>query len=226
MDKRLAAFNLFTEVRREELQKLANFTNGEQEFNDIASQAWIIADEMIKAGATTGMEDTRFQDLLLQKLRRHFDDNFSFMRRRRTTRLDMNEYDDGPLRPHSLVRKLISDAPDPLTCVIDQEESEEVEEEAEPGEVEVERVHSLAGAYGKLLDFFERNIQKLAEHLRISTARARRNCDYARLLAFYQRPLPCPLPGDFMPGPWLMYTPQRRAMQLMLEFSYQLEFDY
>jgi hypothetical protein len=223
MDERLAAFNLFRQARRTELQQIANSTSGEQELDDVVGQAWIIADDMITAGVMADMGDTQFQDRLILKLRRYFQDSSSYIRRRRTTRLDVNEYDADSLQPHPLMRVLVSDSPDPLMYILDKEE---VKDEVKPSEIEIEGVYSLAGAYGKLLDFFDRNIRKLAEHLRISIARTRRRCEYVTLLAFHQRPLPYPLPGDFVPAPWYSRTLQRRPRQLMLEFSYQLEFKY
>lgn len=196
MDEKLESFKLFTHERRAELQRIAYSTNGEQELSDIISQAWVMSEDMITTGSAE-MRGTQFQDRLLQELRNYFHDSSSYQRRYRTIRLDVNEYDDDTLEPHPLMRVLTSSSPDPLEQIIDEEEPGD---EAKPGEIEMEYVHSLAGAYGKLLCFFDRNIRKLAAHLLISVAQARRRCDYVRLLAANQRPLPYALPSDFMPA--------------------------
>lgn len=222
MDERLEAFNLFTQERQTELQRLASSSNGEQELLDVIGQAWIIAEDMIATGGMTDVRDTQFQEWLLGQLRKHFRNRSSYIRRYLTTRLDVNEYDHDSLEPHPLMRILVSESPDPLTDLVDQEENIGTE----PSEIEMECPCSLAGAYGKLLDFFDRNILKLAEYLLISKKQARRRCDDVRLLAFHQRPLRYPLPSDFLPGPWHSRRPKRRTMQLTFEFSYQLEFEY
>jgi hypothetical protein len=180
-----------------------------------------MVEDMITTDVFTDIRDTQFQECLLGQLRKHFRDSSSYIRRYRTTRLDVNEYDDS-LEPHPLMRTLASESPDPLTDLVEQEENTG----DEPSEIEMESPHSLAGAYGKLLGFLDCSIRKLAEHLLISKEQARRRCDYVRHLAFRQRPLPYPLLNDFMPGPWHSRRPKRKSMQLRFEFSYQLEFEY
>lgn len=223
MDEWLAAFDQFTQACRKRLHGIANATRGEQEFGDVVSQAWVIADAMMKAGVLTDLRNPDCQNHLLRELHRYFHDGSSRARRRRTLRLDVNEYDDDPFKPSPLTRVLASDAPDPLAQIVEQEEPEP---EVAPDEVEMECVHSLAGAYRKLLDFFDGHIRKLADYLRMSTASFRRRCDYVGRLASLQRPLPYPLPDDFTPDARVARKTHRRALQLVFEFSYQMELEY
>lgn len=223
MDERLTAFDQFTQACRKRLQGIANATGGEQEFGDVVGQAWIIADGMIKAGVLTNMLDPNCQNRLLRELYRYFQDSSSYVRRHPTLRLDVNEYDDDPLKLHPSMQIPASDSPDPLVQIIEQEEPEA---EVTPGEVEMELIHSLAGAYRKLLDFFDGHISNLAEYLCMSIASVRRRCDYVARLASLQRPLPYPLPDDFTPDIRFARKAHRRALQLAFEFSYQLELEY
>jgi hypothetical protein len=218
----MEAFSLFVAKYKHKLKHVANRTNGELRFEDVVSEAWLLARKLYPSEALDELQNPEIQDQLMGKLYnllvRRGDHKF-----RHAIRLGSGGEDtDEPSDDHPLMFILSSSTLDPLSELLSREET--------PLEIQYENFVdvdcSLAGAYTRLLTHFNKSWRKVAEHLGLSTSAARQHYKRAEFIACRQRSLPAPMPVNFLPGAWRKFQCERIPLQLILEFTYQLKLNF
>lgn len=214
------AFDQFVARRKSDLERIARATKGEQQYDDVVHEAWLMAKDLAaRDGVATDFLDPVFLKTLLshlyQKLVRYTEQNVRY-----ASRLDhSNSPDTGEDTPHPLMNKLVGDeGRDPLSYL------QAVEDAPEPA-LHSQHLHSLAGAYLTLLNRLGNHMHAVAGHLLISLSYAYR-C-YARARWFAARQIPLTLPmaeADFVLGPWRRSRVSRAPMQLAFDFEDTLPF--
>lgn len=220
-----AAFGRFVVQCAPDLRRVARGTQGEQQLDDVVSEAWMLAScgathrAAAKKGIHPDIECPAFQQLLLAHLYQALV-RYTELHVRHAVRLDhaapgSEQSDDC----HPLMRTIVSDdGRDPLALLI-------AHETASMNEFDVDLHSSLAGAYVHLLRRFGNAMQAVAEHLMISLSYAYQRCAHARLLAVHQCALPLSSPhASFTPGPWRHFKLIRPHLQLPLDFDHDLSF--
>lgn len=210
----METFDRFVLERKQDLKRIARHTRGEHAFEDVVSEAWLMA-ATVSARKRIAIDylDAAFQQLLLSHLYQHLV-RYTELNVRRAVRLDhARQGDDGHEAVHPLVNKLASaERNDPLSFLIAAED-----QATRPSRAN-ER-HSLASAYLILLGHFDNRMHGVARHLLISTSHAYRCCARARLLTARQHALELAPPASMaMMKPWR----KRRALRA----PRQMEFDF
>jgi hypothetical protein len=208
-------FERFLQQRGKDLRRIARATRGEQEYADVAQEAWLMAGPLsTRCGMAPDFLDAGFQDLLLSHLYQALV-RYTELNVRHAVRLDHGTGDDGEEGgQHWLMNRLASDGGhDPLSLLIAGQE--------EPAQSGDEEQHpSLAGAWIVLLRGCEGHMRAAAEHLLISVSHAYRCCAKARHLASRQNAIPLTPPRTAAQlGPWRRYRIMRTPRQLEFDFG-------
>ncbi len=208
------AFRRFAIQRKNDLQRIARATRGECQFDDVVSEAWIMAWSLqAREGRPLDLSNADDQRLLLSHLHQHLV-HYTEKKVRHGVRLDhapkgsQHEGDVHPLA-HVLTSNDGRDALDEL-----------MEREAEAALESGLAAHgSLAAAYVSLLRRFGNNMSAVADYLRISRSYAYRRCANARWLAVHVEHIPTPAIETFVPGPWRSFRLRRPQVQLAFDFD-------
>lgn len=211
------AFQLFIDHRRADLQRIARHTRGECQFDDVVSEAWILASRLqTSSSECLDMLDEACQERLLSHLYQQLV-RYTEQTVRHAVRLDHSPVGgdhSGDLHPVAYL--LVSnEGRDPLRELLEQETDTEVE-------CDLQGHGSLAAAYVYLLRQLDNQMSRVADHLRISRSYAYRCCANARELTARLRHIPVPIPEDFAPGPWRSFRLRRAHLQLAFNFDDQL----
>lgn len=214
------AFAQFVVHHKSALERIARATKGEQQYDDVVQEAWLMAKELAAYdGVTADFLDPVFLKTLLshlyQKLVRYTERNVRY-----ASRLDhSNNPDTGEDAEHPLMNKLVGDdGRDPLSYL-------QAIEEAPDLALYSQHLHSLAGAYIALLNRLGNHMHAVAGHLLISLSYAYRCYARARWFAARQMPLTLPMAeADFVLGPWRRSRASRAPTQLAFDFEDALPF--
>lgn len=163
--------------------------------------------------------DPAFQKLLISHLYQRLV-QYTDRKVRHAVRLDHAPSHDAETgAPHPIQKTLTSDDDsDPLSLLIAAEDESDTQ-------LCVNELHSLAGAYLKLLWNFDNRMSRLANHLLISTSHAYRCCRKARRLATSQYGLSLTGPAaTSMLKPWRRYRMFRIPRQMEFDFEEELPF--
>lgn len=211
------AFQQFTVQQKKKLQSIARATRGEYQFDDVVSEAWIMASSLqTSEGRPLDLSDMDCQSKLLSYLFQHLV-RYTEKKVRNAVRLDHapkgSEHDEDV---HPLAYLLVSnDGRNPLDELLEQEADLALESGL--------GAHgSLAAAYVYLLRRFRNNMSAVADHLRISRSYAYRRCANARWLATRVTHIPIPVIEHFMLGPWRSFRLRRPHVQLAFDFDDEL----
>lgn len=215
------AFDQFVARHKGALKRIARATKGEQQYDDVVQEAWLMARNMTaRTGVAGDFLDRAFLKVLLshlyQKLVRYTDLKFRY-----ATRLDHSSNPDtGEDAVHPLMNKLVGDGGrDPLSYL------QALEDVPDPA-LYSQHIHSLAGAYLALLNRLGNHMRAVAWHLLISLSYAYRCHARARWFAIHQLPLTLPMDdADFGLGPWRRSRAVRTPVQLVFEFDEELPFN-
>lgn len=213
-------FDDFVARYRGDLKRIAWATKGEQQYNDVVQEAWLMAKELAACdGVTADFLEPEFLKTLLshlyQKLVRYTERNVRY-----ASRLDhSNSTDPGEDAAHPLMNKLVGDdGRDPLSYM------QAIEDAPDPALCS-QYLHSLAGAYLALLNRLGNHMHAVASHLLISLSYAYRCYARARWFAARQMPLTLPMAeADFVLGPWRRMRATRAPVQLTFDFEDALPF--
>lgn len=212
-----SGFDTFLKARRPDLQRITRATRGGREFDEVVSEAWMIADHLQRQrGHKFDLTKSVDQEALLGRL------YVVVVRRQEATMRYAIQLDHGFAEDddegHPLVRTLAADGgSDPLSAIL------QAEQKSEPADPSPHT--SLAAAYAKLLRHFDNDIPRVALHLIISVSQCRVRIAFAQLLADYQIPLPPEAmtgDDDFLPRAWRRFLPVSAPAQLQLNLTLPL----
>lgn len=214
------AFDQFVAHHTSDLKRIARATKGEQQYEDIVHEAWIMARNIAADdGVAIDYSDPAFLKVLLSHLYQHLV-HYTERNVRHATRLDHSSHPDaGEDAPHPLIDRLVGDGGrDPLWYLQDSED-------APDPTLCSQHLHSLAGAYLALPNRLGNHMHAVAAHLLISLSYAYRCHARARWFAALQMPLRLPMAdADFMLGPWRRARASRIPLQLAFDFEDELPF--
>lgn len=207
-----SGFDYFVRERQSDLKRIARHTRGEYQFDDVKSEAWVMAQEICATkNIPIRFSDPEYQELLLayvyQALVRYTETQV-----RHAIRLDHGRADDDE-GEHPLMRTLVSDGGrNPLTELL----AREIAMEAETLDAD----SSLAAAYADLLHQFDNKLQAVADFLLISISEFRRHYAMAKWLVQHQLSIPLSHRDGsrFRLRPWRRSRFQREPVQLELPF--------
>ena len=207
-----SGFDYFVRERQSDLKRIARHTRGEYQFDDVKSEAWVMAQEMYATkNILIKFSDPEYQEFLLayvyQALVRYTETQV-----RHAIRLDHGSTDDDE-DVHPLMRTLISnDGSDPLGELLAREAAQDAET--------IDAGSSLAAAYADLLRQFDNKLQAVADFLLISVSEFRRHYARVKLLVQHQRSIPLAHRDGsrFRLRPWRRFRLRREPVQLELPF--------
>lgn len=207
-----SGFDYFVRERQSDLKRIARHTRGEYQFDNVKSEAWVMAQEMyVTKNIPIKFSDPEYQEFLLayvyQALVRYTDTQV-----RHAIRLDHGSTDDDE-DVHPLMRTLVSnDGSDPLSELLAREAAQDAET--------IDAGSSLAAAYADLLREFDNKLQAVADFLLISVSEFRRHYAKAKWLVQHQRSIPLAHRDGsrFRLRPWRRFRCRREPVQLELPF--------
>ena len=213
-------FNQFVARWRKKLRSIAYATAGEQQYEDVVHEAWLMA-RILRAddGSPLNLCNEMHQQRLLAYLYQHIV-RYTELTVRHAVRLEHapSGSDDAETAVHPLARTLASDGGrDVLDTLMEREADQSLE-------VAFHANGSLAAAYVHLLRHFDNRMDATADHLRISVSYAYRRCAQARCLVAHLQHIPIPADG-ILPGPWRRYRLIRQPVQLSFDFDEALPLD-
>ena len=215
----MEAFPHFLRLRGNDLKRIARATRGEQQYDDVVNEAWLMAADIAAClGRPADFSDPEFQDLLIRHLYQALV-RYTELHVRQAVRLDhASGHDAHEGEPHWLANRLVGgdNGHDPLSLLLCNE--------AAAGQISDGEDHpSLAGAWLKLLRLHGNRMQAVARGLLISTSYAYRCCAKARWLAGTQNPIPFDAEGLVRRlGPWRRSKVMRIPRQLEFDFEEKL----
>lgn len=210
------AFSRFVQQHRDDLKRIARATRGEHQYDDVVSEAWLMAQQLSAKHPTPSPFDTDwFEGLLIrhlyQKLVRYTELNV-----RHAVRLDHAIGDDAD-GAHPLMDKLpVDDGRDPLSYLLAVEASKDA-----PTTDDIPP--SLAGAWLLLLQRYGNRMRPVAGHLLISLSYAYRCCAQARWFARHQNALRLETSATQLRA-WRRHRATRAPRQLEFAFEEGLAF--
>ena len=213
------SFAKFLQQRRKDLKRIARASRGESSLEDVAQEAWLIAEQVAgKTGKPKDFEDPKFQSLLIaylyQSLVRYTELNV-----RHGVRLDHAPGDDEG-SAHPLMGKLVSDdGNDPLSYLLSVESRTE-----SPSPDDASLLGTNAGAWVVLLRQCDNRMRTVSARLLISLSHAYHCMSRAKLRAMHQNAITL-RPRDPEPrlGAWRRARYERIPKQLAFDFDPALE---
>lgn len=211
-------FTQFVQQRTPDLKRIARATRGEQQFDDVVNEAWLMLERLSgRAGARLDPCDPAVQQHLLSHLYQSLV-RYTELHLRHAVRLDHgtgDASDDGA--PHPLMQRLVSDGGrDPLASLLQAEEAPP-DAEREPA------AFSLAAAYLLLLQRFDYRKRAVAGHLLISVSQTNRCFARVYRLAEQQHAIALARPQQHaVVAPWRRSRFVRIPRQLAFDFDEQL----
>lgn len=207
-----SGFDYFVRERQSDLKQIARHTRGEYQFDDVQSEAWIMAQEMYTTkNISIKFSDPEYQEFLLAYLYQALV-RYTETQVRHAIRLDHGSTDDDE-DAHPLMRTLVSDGGrDPLAELLTREAAQDAET--------IDADSSLAAAYADLLHQFDNKLQAVADFLLISVSEFRRHYAKALWLVQHQRSIPLAHRDGsrFRLRPWRRFRFRRVPVQLELPF--------
>lgn len=207
-------FQRFVAGHRRDLARIARATGGEQQREDVAQEAWLMAEPLAaRYQRPVDFDDPAFVDLLLRHLYQALV-RYTELNLRLAVRLDHgNGHDDDAGAPHWLMDRLPSDGGrDPLSCLVEAEEATRAPDLDAPHS-------SLAGAWIVLLRDCG-NTAAVAASLLISISHTYRCRARAEMLARVQHAIPLTPPRSAAElGPWRRHRATRVPQQLAFDFE-------
>lgn len=210
------AFEFFLKQCKPALRRVAAHTKGEQTFEDIHGEAWILAEDLkITKGIEIAFEDPSYQQLLISHLYNKLV-RYTSQHMRYAIRLDHYRYEDGSTADeHPLLRHLASDTNnDPLSLLIERED------ETQTRKTEPRPHESRAAAYLYLLQQFDFDMKAVAQHLLISLSYCYYRYNEALLMAQSQNTLATDAMHSletFMPRSWRNFQIKRPREKMELD---------
>lgn len=205
-------FDYFVRERQSDLKRIARRTRGEYQFDDVKSEAWVMAHAMYSTkNIQINFSDRDYQDRLLSYLYQALV-RYTETQVRHAIRLDHGSTNDDE-DVHPLMRTLVSnDGSDPLSELLAREAAQNAET--------IDAGSSLAAAYADLLREFDNKLQAVADFLLISVSEFRRHYAKAKWLVKHQRSIPLAHRDGFRfrLRPWRQFRFQREQVQLELPF--------
>lgn len=215
-----AAYEWFLSAYRPKLRTISYRTLGEFELGDVESEAILLAAHLrSRLALDIDFRNPAFIETLLSRLYQKLV-KYSRNPMRFAIRLDHGIGDD-PDEPHPLANKLASDGGrDPLDLLIERQA------QLQFADMQSANLSSLAAAYVHLLEHFNYQMVRVAEHRLLTLGETNRHIAWARVLARRQHPLRMPLPSKtFVPGPWKKFRLMRMQVQLTLDLGEQVALD-
>ncbi len=206
------AFQPFASRHRRDLARIARATHGDYAEEDLPNEAWLLAHQLADQGPPINWSDAQDIDRLLRCLYNRLV-KYQEKNTRHALRLDHAPAGcDGD--HHPVADRLIArDGHDPLDVLI-------AAESAQDDHKLVERSHSLAAAYARLVRHFRNDVQAIAQYLLISPSWTYQRLQKVQALTERQLPIRfspscCKLP---LPRPWRTFRLQRTPVQLAFDF--------
>ncbi len=208
-------FERFATRHGKDFARIARATGGEQQREDVAQEAWLMAGTVAaRHGRAIDFDDPAFADLLLRHLYQALV-RYTELNVRRAVRLDHGRSgDDAYDAPHWLMNRLAADGGgDPLSHLTATEDAATAPD--------IDAPHpSLAGAWVILLRDCDNRMPIVAARLLISVSHCRRCRAKAEMLARFQHAIPLAPPRSAVQlGPWRRYRATRTPRQLAFDFD-------
>ncbi len=207
------AIESFIAAHQRAWSRIARATCGDHEAEDVESIARLTCYEWVAQQTvdwTNPEVADRFIALLHCKLVK-----FSERLHRGAVRLD-HAPPGSDFDRHPLAERLAAPGADPVELLM-------AAESLQDDRTLVDRSHSLAAAYVRLVRHYRNDAQAVADYLRISRHWLHDRIRWARALAEHQAPMPFPpsrkkLP---LPRPWRQARPERTWHQLSLDLGHE-----
>lgn len=207
-----SGFDYFVRERQSDLKRIARHTRGEYQFDDVKSEAWVMAHAIYSTkNIQINFSDRDYQERLLSYLYQALV-RYTETQVRHAIRLDHGSTDDDE-DVHPLMRTLVSNyGSDPLSELLAREAAQDAET--------IDAGSSLAAAYADLLRQFDNKLQAVADFLLISISEFRRHYAMAKWLVQHQLSIPLSHRDGsrFRLRPWRRSRFQREPVQLELPF--------
>lgn len=215
----MEGFDRFVAERGQDLKRIARATRREHQYEDVVNEAWVMALTIsAKYDVTPDFRDARFQDLLIRHLYQELV-RYTELNVRHAVRLDHSTRSDAEEgSAHPLMNELSGDdGKDPLSYLLAIEDTAHQRHEEDD-------LHSLAGAWLKLIRRCGNRMGSVADYLLISISYAYRCCAKAQWLAIHQGAIALKIPRQKSElRPWRRYRMARTPRQLEFDFEERLE---